>query len=88
MNTWQFFTSINTYAGAAIAGILVFIWAIFHHGPNEYKRAELVVTQKLTEAYDEAVGDLTDEADKAVARRVQCVASGGVWLAGRGICNQ
>lgn len=87
MNFIQLALSPNTYIGALLGAAIVALWAVFWHGPNEYERAELETRERLVSNYNDAVGDLTDAGDKAVARQVMCIADGGMWFAGRGECR-
>lgn len=84
---WSVLFNLNTWVGASFAAIIVSLGAILWYGPQQYRIAETETATRLTQEYNDAVDNLVDPADKAVARQVHCVATGGVWFAGRGFCD-
>lgn len=80
-------TTIKLVALAAV--ILAPIGAFLLGDHRGYERGELETETRLTEAYREAAGEVFNDAEQARFNRVECLASGGVYVfGGLGECRE
>lgn len=73
-------------ASALVSASLVSAYMSLVTVPSAKRDAVKIATAKLTETYNQAVEELSDEADKAVVRAGVCRNTGGRWLPGAGEC--
>jgi hypothetical protein len=78
--------SPSTYVGAAVAGAAALGWAVFFHGPAQYEAGGLKKAAELDAATNQALKELSDEADRARFLRRQCIELGRVYEFATGRC--
>jgi aminoglycoside phosphotransferase len=78
--------SPSTWVGAGIAFGLTLSWAVFLHGPAQYRAGGLKKAAELDAATNRAIKELSDEADRARFLRRQCIELGRVYEFATGRC--
>jgi hypothetical protein len=81
---------VSIAAGALAGAFIVFlifsaingIWLL----PRAEQRGRLLERAEMDAATTKAIGELTNEADRARVNRRRCLERGGVWLNGGGKC--
>ena len=75
-------------AGAVIASAIVSIIALYSWIPDAEEEARVAERAAMQAATDKAIGELSNEADKARFERRLCRERGGVYLNSTGQCIQ
>jgi len=75
-------------AGAVIASAVVSLIALYSWIPDAEDKARVAERAAMQAATDKAIGELSNEADKARFERRLCRERGGVYLNSTGQCVQ
>jgi len=78
--------SPNFWLGAVAGAGIMLGWAVFWHGPAEYRAGSLETAARLDAATSQALKELEDEADRAAFLYRQCVELGRLYDLATGRC--
>ena len=78
--------SPRIWAGLAAGLLVAGAWAVLFHGPEQYAAGRRAEAARLEAATNQAITELSNDADRAAFLRRQCLARGGVYDFAGGRC--
>lgn len=78
--------SPKAWLGLGLGLLVAGGWAVLFHGPAQYEAGSTSTAARLDAATNAAIGDLSNEADRARFVRRQCRELGGVYDLVTGRC--